>query len=326
MPINNPEDSLPPIESTPDLGAAAPSVPSSVGGVAGGSPADPAPSIEFLPYVDEAEEKRKFWQAVFITIAVFFVVSVLIIGFIISQRLSAPAESKISVKYVDSSPAGNVTLPTRQPTRTPTPTPFISLRPTVPPLTRIPTSRPSPPRQVTYVVQNTGTPRVTVPVTSLTPTPTYNPSITLLPTMTSAPVPTATLTPTVSNTPTAIPTPTAYLYVDDTYNYSVVSPGNTTTKRFNLYNIGGSSLSISNVVIIDADNSAFSIIDDPACFTGIDMPVTIAQGTYKCVMVKAAPTYSTDNTGTLQIVWNGVYYKLISLIVTVPTATPIPTP
>ena len=329
MTTNNGEDTLPPFgspsETAPPSASASPppgTVPS------GGSPADPSPPIEFLPYVDEVEEKRKFWQVVFITMAIFFVLSVLIVGFIISQRLSTPADSKISVKYIDTALPTSGVLPTRQPTRAPTSLGAIgSAEPTPLSLTRIPTSRPKPTAQITYIVQTTGTttPGATIPITSATATPTPNGSVT--PTVSLLPTMTPTVTPTITNTPTITPTPTAYLVTSvDTYNYTTVYAGSTATATFQIYNTGGTSLYISNLALVPANtSSAFSIVAGGPCISETSTPVIITGGSLKCVNVMVAPTYSTVNTTTLQILWNGTYIKNIALSVTVPTPTPTPT-
>jgi len=330
MPVNNGEDTMPPFGSPSEITppSATPSPPTGASS-SGGSPADPSPPIEFLPYVDEVEEKRKFWQVVFITMAIFFVLSVLIVGFVVSQRLSTPADTKISVKYIDTAPPTSGVLPTRQPTRTPTPSGNIgSFQPTPFSLTRIPTSRPRPTAQITYVVQTTGTttPGATILIISTTATPTPNTSVT--PTVSLLPTMTPSITLTLTNTPTITPTPTAYLVTSvDTYNYTTVYVGSTATATFQIYNTGGTSLYISNLALVPANtSSAFSIVAGGPCISESSTPVVIAGGSLKCVNVMVAPTYSSVNTTTLQILWNGTYIKNITLSVTVPTPTPTPTP
>lgn len=333
MPIKDLKDSSPPFSFPPDSISSS-GAGSSVDPNARNTPVDASPSVEFLPYVDEGEEKRKFWQAVIITVAVFVIVSVLLLGFIVSQRLSSPSTSKIDVKYVDNGPAAtNGTLPPRQPTRTPIPTKAFSAQPTLAPLTRIPTSRLQPTSRITYIVQSptAGTPQTTIPVVSATATPTAGPSttpsvsVTLLPTMTPS------ITPTLSGTPTTIPTPTAYLVTSvDTYNYTTVYAGTSATATFQIYNTGGTSLYVSSIKLVPENtSSAFSIVAGGTCVTDVSPlspPVIINAGSLKCVNVQVAPTYYTVNTSTLQILWNGTYIKNITLSVTVPTPTPSPTP
>lgn len=330
MPTNNPEDTLPPFSSPPDpnvpsVGPSPETPPPSTS-----SPVDPAPPIEFLPYIDETEEKRKFWQAVMITMAIFFVLTVLVAGFIVSQRLSNPSDSKVNVQYVDSAPDGGP-LPTRQPTRAPTPAKMASVNPVILPLTKIPTSRPTVPK-ITYVAQGSTTPGSTIPVSTGSPTVTITgsitPSVTLLPTTTPTITPTFTVTPTPSNTPTTIPTPTAYIVTSvDSYNYGTVFAGSSVTATFQIYNTGGTSLTISSLSLATTGTSnPYSITSGGGCITSSDTPIVLTQGTQKCVNILFAPTYTTVNSNTLQIWWNGSSIKNITLLATVPTPTPTPTP
>lgn len=327
MSTGNIEDSLPPFGPPPETNP--PSMPPTppVESTPKSSPADPAPPVEFLPFVDEAEEKRKFIQVVLITIAVFFVITVLIAGFVVSQRLSSPTSSKINVQYIDSS-GDSVALPTRQPTRAPTPI-NATLQPTSYSLIKIPTTAPKPSAQITYVVQKTGTVTpvsATIPVSTATLTPTPNGSVT--PTVTLLPTMTPTITPTITNTPTITPTPTSYLVTSvDSYNFSTVHAGSSVTATFQIYNVGGSSLTVSALSITGDTNSPYSIVAGGGCITQVNTPVIMENNSIKCINVLAAPTYSSNTVAqNLQILWNGANVKNITLSITVPTATPTPTP
>ena len=289
----------------------------------GGVPVEPTPSVEFLPYVDEVEERKKFWQAVLITLGIFTVVTVLVAGFVLSQRLSSPTNPKISVQYLDGATAGNGTLPSRQPTQKPTPLVLLSPRPTSFSNSRLPTSRATPTRQVTNISVNrrTGTPTPTnstsvTPTVATTATPT---TVTLLPTVTPTTTPT--------NTPTSTPTPTPYLVTSvDTYAYGSVTAGLTATATFQLFNTGGSSLSITNLFIASTGtNNPYSITAGGGCITEASVPITINAGATKCVNVMFSPTYTSVNSNSLQIYWNNTNIKIILLSGTVPTATPTAT-
>ncbi|MBP6993852.1 hypothetical protein KBB12_01265 [Candidatus Woesebacteria bacterium] len=320
-------DSLPPFGPSPET--TPPSVPTTppVESAPRGSPADPAPPVEFLPFVDEAEEKRRFIQVVLITIAVFFVITVLIVGFVVSQRLSSPASSKVNVQYIDSS-GDSVALPTRQPTRGLTSV-KTTIQPTSYSFVKIPTSAPKPSAQITYIVQKTGTVTpgsATIPVSTATLTPTPNGSIT--PTVTLLPTMTPTITPTITNTPTITPTPTSYLVTSvDSYNFSTVYAGSSVTATFQIYNVGGSSLTISALSITGDTNSPYSITTGGGCITQANTPVIMQNNSIKCINVLAAPTYSSNTVvQNLQILWNGANVKNIALSISVPTPTPTPTP
>ncbi len=293
------------------------------------SPGDGAAPVEFLPYVDEMEEKKKFWQAVFITLAVFFVLGVVVFGFVISQRLSRPATTSVSVSYIDSATPNPTNFPTRAPTKTPVPDSFAPITSQISPpigLTRIPTRRPTQQAQVPLITQGasptpTSTQSSSIPTATRTPTP-----ITSTPTPTSGLLPTMTPTGTVTNTPTSTPLPTPNLVTSvDSYNFGSVLAGTTTTVVFQLYNTGTTFLTISEIGLATGGSSnPYSIVPDGVCI--IDTPTTIANGAYKCVRVQIAPTYSTVNTNYLQIFWGGSNVKNITLTATVPTPTPTPTP
>lgn len=322
MAKNIPGNTSPPFGTPPVPGSSVYETVESTGDAAT-TPVEATPSVEFLPYVDEVEERKKFWQAVFITLGLFSVVTVLVVGFVVSQRLSTPSSSKINVQYLDGATAGNGVLPSRQPTQKPTPLVLLSPKPTSFSNSRLPTSRPTPTRQVTTIAvnQRTGTPTpsstTTTPTSATTATPT---SVTLLPTVTPTTTPT--------NTPTFTPTPTPYLVTSvDTYAYGSVTAGLTATATFQLFNTGGTSLSITNLFIASTGtNNPFSITAGGGCITEASVPITINAGATKCVNVMFSPTYTSVNSNSLQIYWNNTNIKIILLSGAVPTATPTITP
>ncbi len=324
MAKNIAESTSPPFATPPVPGTFVSGTAEGVSDTASTTTVEGTPSVEFLPYVDEVEERKKFWQAVFITLGLFSVVTVLVVGFVVSQRLSAPANPKISVQYLDGATAGDGTLPSRQPTQKPTPLVLLSPRPTSFSSSKLPTSRPTPPRSVTNIAvnQRTGTP---TPTSALSVTPSV--ATTLTPTSATL-LPTVTPTTTPTNTPTSTPTPTPYLVTSvDTYAYGSVTAGLTATATFQLFNTGGSSLSITNLFIASTGtNNPFTITAGGGCITEASVPITISAGSTKCVNVMFSPTYTSVNSNSLQIYWNNTNIKIILLSGTVPTATPTITP
>lgn len=275
----------------------------------GGSVDTTVPSVEFIPYVDEVEERRKFWQSVVITLAVFAVIGAVVAGVVISRRLSEPTDSKINVQYVDSVP-GDSTIPTRAPTQRPTPLTIVTLQPTTSSTVRVPTPTP----KVVNLLVNQRSPTPRPSGTSSSPTPTSS----LLPTT----------TPTSSQLlPTMTASPTPYLISDtDSQNYGAVTAGLTATAKIQLLNVGSSSLTISNLFITTTGtNNPYSVVEGGGCITSASLPVTMDPGSIKCINVMYAPSYQSENSKTLNLIWNNNRIKTILLTGTVPTATPVAT-
>lgn len=300
----------PSISGSPETGAPAQDTPKTA-----------LPSIEFIPFIDEAEEKKKFWKTVFITVLVFTAISSLIIGYVLTQRLSQPSPAQIDVQYLDSAPPVSITLNvTLRPPRT------QRTSPTTVPLNKIAkanrTPTPSIGGNIPYVTVSGGTPVLT-PISVSTPaatrTPTTNPAASAYPTV----------------TPTSANAPTPYLYATTDGTSGVVfpytAPGGSVGAIIQLMNLGGSSLAISELsfaVTGGANPYTVSAGGDGTClvFAATPTPYNLAAGASKCVSIHYKPTTSTSSSNSLLVRWNTASIKSITLSAVSATSTPTPTP
>ena len=294
-----------------------------------GTKKEPLPSIEFLPYVDEAEEKRRFWKTVLITMLVFVAVSSAIIGYVFTQRLSQPSKPKINIQYIDSAPRADVTIKIQvsaRPTRAPTAATSLTPLSPIVQATRAPTTRPG--GSIPYVVLRTGTPAV-IPIKISTPAPTKASSAGQ-----TQPTVTAPVTPLPTVTPTG-PAPTPYLYStsDGTsgISFGYVDPGSSVSSVIQIVNIGGSSLTVSDLAFATTGGTNPYLLSgggDGSCLTSANLPFTLAVGAGKCISIHFNPSSGTSNTNSLLIRWNTSNIKNVPLLgnATTPTRTPSPTP
>lgn len=294
---------------------------------AAASQPEATPSVEFVPYIDEAEEKRKFWKTVIITMGIFLVISVVVIGFIISQRLSQPP-TKLDIQYLDGGPSASVTTAiviTRKPTRTPMPGiigPGIS--PIQVGITRIPTN---PQRQVTlpFIIINNSANTPTPGTVANTPTPTAGGA-------TSTPGPTNTPVPTLLPTTTTTPTPTAMLQ-SSTSSIDFGTSSTSVTRTFTIINTGGAPLSITTMNFSSGGDIPFSFTDAGlGCilFAATPTPIVISPQTTRCVGITFSTTTAGTYTNGVQIWWNTSNHVDVTLVgiraTPTPTNTITPTP
>jgi len=280
---------------------------------------EPAPSMEFLPYVDEVEERKNFWKTVIITFLIFTGISTIGMGYVVSQRLSQPSP-KIDIQYVDGAPDLSTTPViniTRKPTRTPSPVQNI---PTIgggtnPSTIPGPSSAVAPTSSVPFIVFSTATP---TPIPALIPT-----SATV-----ATPTVSSTYIPTVTSDPLR-PTVTPYLFSSaDTVNFGTVEVGTSKGVVFQLMNLGGLPLTISEIFFSTTGDNIYTLSNggDGSCITNTNVPLTLGVNTTKCISVHFKPTSTSYNSSTLIIRWNITSMKSITLVGSIPvTPTPSPT-
>ena len=293
-----------------------------------------AGAVEFVPYVDDSEEKKEFWRAVIITFVVFAGISALGLGLIISRRLSEPPESlALQPRYIDSSPSSNssgkTVVITKKPTKTPTPlaTPTGGAsNPKAFPTSQFPTGKPS---SFLSFIQNpfssifSSTQATPTPGTSITGT--ITPSVTATTTPPSA---TSTLLPTASATllPTATPTPDIYLSTESSSNqmiFGAVITGSSVSQVIYIYNTGLSSFTLSSIAFASTGSTnPFLLSSEDGCVTNTALPLTLASGASKCVKIYFTPTASTNNSNVLQVFWNSLNINNVALVGVGMTPTP----
>lgn len=299
-------------------------------------------AVEFVPYVDDSEEKKEFWRAVIITFVVFAGISALGLGFVISRRLSEPPESlALQPTYIDSSPSSNssgkTVVITKKPTKTPTPlaTPTgASSNPKAFPTSQFPTGKPS---NFLSFIQNPFSSIFSSTQATPTPTSSVNPSITTSITATSTMAPTITssllTTTTPTLLPTATPTPDIYLSTESSSNqmiFGAVIAGSSVSQVIYIYNTGLSSFTLSSIAFASTGSTnPFTLSSEDGCITNTVLPLTLASGASKCVKIYFAPTASTNNSNVLQVFWNSLNINNVALVgigmTPTPTITPTPT-
>lgn len=297
----------------------------------------PSSVVEFVPYAEDAGEKKEFWKAVIITFVVFAGISALIAGVVISKKLSEPAAAQALVPtYIDASPNLNGSTKTKSNTLSRvsadsdsvTATPRASAgsnRVTVRPTPQFPGGKPT-----TTVSRSS-------PIyspTSGTPTPTPSTSGAIVTTTTTITVTnTITTTPTMTTTSTPTPTPDIYLSVEATSNQLVF--GATTIgsapfeQSFTIFNVGTTSLTLSSLKFaIDGTTNAYTInaTSGNGCIANTNLPLTLTSGQSKCVNIKFEPTLSTNGSNVLQVMWNDVNIQNVAIVGVAVTATVTPTP
>lgn len=279
---------------------------------------EPSPSVEFVPYIDEIEEKKKFWKTVIITMGGFLVISVIIIGVVISNRLSQP-RPKLDIQYLDGGPSSSnptTVIISRRPSRYPSASvpPVGGYVPVQTGITRIPTT---PPRLVTvpFVIVNNNTVSPTSGSTAPTPTIASGTSAT--------PVPTS--VPTLL--PTTTPTPTVYLIVPTSLVFDSVTSSE--TKTANMINMGNTPVTISNMYFLQGgSDNPFTFANSNSCtyFSGTPTPVTLKQSEQTCIAISFNPSQVKQYSNAAYIVMSPQGLITISLAGTKATPTPTNTP
>lgn len=284
------------------------------------------PSIEFLPYVDEVEEKRKFWKTVLITVFIFTLASASIIGYVLTQRLSQPSKPKINVQYVDTIPQTTIAIniqttlfPTKEPKTTILPphlSPSVKTTQQTIPKTTI---------TIPYIIISSGTPTkatgILIPKKTSVPSPTR-------PTTTPNETPLPTVTPTP---PGATPTPYLYATTDGTNGvvFSYTEPGTSVGSVIQIMNLGGSALTISELMFAITGGSNPYVLSgggEGDCLTSSNLPYTLSAGVSRCISIHFNPTLTSTNTNSLLIRWDSSNIKTVPLSGNVTTPTPTRTP
>ncbi len=307
---------------------------------------NPSPLADFMPFVDNTNERSEFWRALIVTFVVLAGISALGVGFVLSQRLNSPPETMaLTPKYIDSSPntvSANVTT-----TRAPTPKSLefgssnsidLTIVPTPRPTSQFPSGVPS--SFVPFFVNPFSTQSATLlavsgtitPTGSISTSPTPTGSITISPTITLTPTTTIspTQSPTPVNTSTPTPTPEAYLttnIVNDTLNFGSrdILDG-ATTQTFNIYNVNDVNFVVNKIDFSTTGPfNPYSVLDEDTCLTNTSLPVTMSVGQSKCIKVQVEPTALTNNTNYLLIfwyTWRSSNVKIITLTTVATTPTP----
>jgi hypothetical protein len=273
---------------------------------------------EFTPFVDDGDDKKEFWKSVIVTFSIVAAISMLGLGFIISNRLNAEDSSTtLTPQYIDSNNSNSSKVPkevfiTRKPSRTPTPA-KKKTSPIDKQSDQFPTGKPS-----SAVTQNP----FGIIGKSPTPTSQYSP--------TPAQSPTPSLLPTVTYTPAPTPTPIIKLSTEATgnqltYGTTVVDSGSVSQVMY-IYNTGQTQFSLTSISFATTGSTnPFSIVAEDGCIVNTSLPMNVASGGSKCVKIYFTPTSTTTTSNVLQIFWNTTNIASVNVVGVAITKTPTPT-